>query len=176
MSNVSELDFVDGASDIYRDPQLARWLGSMEGLPDWPEPVEAPVERALRTTLQNRLHQVFEWLGTLCPGLGLALGLAFIGLRGAHWLGTSLLGFAHSPVSAIMVALLLGLAVRNGVGLPAVYEKGLKFCLRHVLRLGIMLLGLRLSLTAVGRIGLEGLPIIVGCIASALVLVTWINR
>jgi uncharacterized integral membrane protein (TIGR00698 family) len=75
-----------------------------------------------------------------------------------------------------MVALLLGLAIRNAVGLPAVYEKGLKFCLRHVLRLGIMLLGLRLSLAAVGKIGMEGLPIIVGCIAAALVLVTWINR
>ena len=45
-------------SDIYLDPQLARWLGSMEGVPEWPEPVEAPVERASRTTLQNRLHQV----------------------------------------------------------------------------------------------------------------------
>lgn len=176
MSNASELDFIGGASDIYHDPQLARWLGSMEGVPDWPEPVETPVERASRTTLQNRLHQVFGWVGGLCPGLTLALGLAFVGLRGAEWLGTSLLGFAHSPISAIMVALLLGLAIRNAIGLPAVYEGGLKFCLRHVLRLGIMLLGLRLSLAAVGQIGLVGLPIIVGCIASALVLVAWINR
>ena len=75
-----------------------------------------------------------------------------------------------------MVALLLGLAIRNAIGLPAVYEGGLKFCLRHVLRLGIMLLGLRLSLAAIGQIGLVGLPIIVGCIATALILVTWINR
>ena len=91
-------------------------------------------------------------------------------------MGTSLLGFSHSPISPIMVALLLGLAIRNAIGLPAVYEGGLKFCLRHVLRLGIMLLGLRLSLAAVGQIGLVGLPIIVGCIATALILVTWINH
>ena len=45
------------------------------------------------------------------------------------------------------------------------YEGGLKFCLRQVLRPGIMLLGLRLSLAAVGQIGLVGLPVIVGCIA-----------
>jgi uncharacterized integral membrane protein (TIGR00698 family) len=176
MSDATEIGFTSGASDIYHDPQLARWLGSMEGVPDWPEPVEAPVERALRTRLQNQLNQVFGWLGGLCPGVTLALGLAFVGLKGARWLGTSLLGFAHSPISAIMVALLLGLAIRNAIGLPGVYEGGLKFCLRHVLRLGIMLLGLRLSLAAVGQIGVAGLPIIAGCIAAALVLVTWINR
>jgi uncharacterized integral membrane protein (TIGR00698 family) len=164
------------SSDIYHDPQLARWLGSMEGVPDWPEPVEAPVEREWRATWQHRLNQVFGWLGGLCPGVVLALGLAFVGLRGASWIGTTLLGFAHSPISAIMVALLLGLLIRNAIGLPTVYEGGLKFCLRHVLRLGIMLLGLRLSLAAVGAIGLAGLPIIVGCIATALILVSWINR
>ena len=164
------------APDVYLDPQLARWLGSMEGVPDWPEPEEVPVERASRTTLQNQLHQIFGWLGGLCPGLVLASVLAFVGSRGAEWLGTSVLGFAHSPISAIMVALLLGLAIRNAIGLPSVYESGLKLCLRHVLRLGIMLLGLRLSLGAVGQIGLVGVPIIAGCIATALILVTWINR
>ena len=124
--------------------------------------METPVERELRATWQHRLNQVFAWLGGLCPGVVLALGLAFVGLRGADWLGTSVLGFAQSPISPIMVALVLGLAIRNAIGLPAVYEGGLKFCLRHVLRLGIMLLGLRLSLVAVGQIGLVGLPIIVG--------------
>lgn len=163
-------------SDIYLDPQLARWLGSMEGVPEWPEPAEAPVERTSRATWQNQLHQVFGWLGTLCPGVALALGLAFIGLQGAHWAGTTLVRTAHSPVSPIMVALLLGLAIRNAIGLPAVYESGLKFCLRHVLRFGIMLLGLRLSLAAVGQIGLVALPVIVGCIATALILVSWINH
>jgi uncharacterized integral membrane protein (TIGR00698 family) len=148
----------------------------MEGVPDWPEPVEAPVERALRTTLQNQLHQIFAWVGGLCPGLALALVLAFVGMHGAEWIGTSLLGFEKTPVSAIMVALLIGLAIRNAIGLPHVYEGGLKFCLRHVLRLGIMLLGLRLSLQAVVMIGGVGLPIIIGCIATALILVTWVSR
>ncbi len=165
-----------GASDIYHDPQLARWLGSMEGLPDFPEAVETPAERAGRTTLQNQFHQVFGWVGALLPGFVLAAVLAFVGLRGADWLGRSVLGFTHSPISAILVALMLGLVIRNAIGLPAVYEGGLKFCLRYVLRTGIMLLGLRLSLVAVGEIGLVALPIILCCIATALVVVTWINR
>ncbi|HEV3120652.1 MAG TPA: putative sulfate exporter family transporter, partial [Isosphaeraceae bacterium] len=163
-------------SDVYSNPQLARFLDSMEGVPDWPQPGETPAEQAMRGSLQNQAHQVFGWLGALAPGLALASGLSFAGLRGSSWLGTSVLGFAHSPISAIMVALLLGLLIRNVIGLPSVYESGLKFCLRHILRLGIMLLGLRLSLTAVAQIGLVGLPIIVVCIATALCLVTWITR
>ncbi len=163
-------------SEAYPAPQWARWLDSMEGVPDWPTPVEAPEERAGRSRFQGQLHGAFGWLGGLCPGVALALGLAALGIWGAEWLGTSVLGFAHSPVSAIMVALLIGLLIRNTIGLPTVYEGGLKFCLRQVLRLGIMLLGLRLSLSAVGAIGLAGLPIIIACITTALVLVTWINR
>ncbi len=162
--------------DIYLDPQQARWLDSMEGVPEWPKVTESPADRASRTRLQNWLHDTFGWLGELCPGVVLALGLAFIGLRGANWIGTAVLGFKHSPVSAIMVALLIGLALRNTIGLPAIYENGLKFCLRPILRFGIMLLGLRLSLGAVQQIGLIALPIIIGCIATALLLVAWINR
>jgi len=41
---------------------------------------------------------------------------------------------------------------------------------------GVALLGIRLSLVAVGSIGLFALPIVIGCITSALLLVSWISR
>src|SRR5205823_10509226 len=41
---------------------------------------------------------------------------------------------------------------------------------------GIVLLGLRLSLGAVGLYGLAALPVIVACIATAVVVVTWLGR
>jgi uncharacterized integral membrane protein (TIGR00698 family) len=37
-------------------------------------------------------------------------------------------------------------------------------------------LGIRLSLTAAGAIGLAALPVVVACIAAALLLVTWLSR
>jgi uncharacterized integral membrane protein (TIGR00698 family) len=163
-------------ADVYSNPQLARFLDSMEGVPDWPQPAETAVERAMRTSWQNEANQVFGWVGALSPGLALATLLSIAGVRASHWVGTTLLGFEHSPISAIMIALVLGLLIRNVVGLPAVYESGLRVCLRHILRFGIMLLGLRLSLPAVAQIGLVALPVIVGCIATALLLVTWITR
>src|SRR5947207_2712828 len=151
-------------------------LDSMEGVPEWPQPAESKAERAGRGPLAARLHDRFAALGPLLPGVCLALGLAAVGGWIAGWLGTSVLGFAKSPVSEITVAVLLGLVLRNAIGLPAVYEKGLRLCGKEVLRFGIILLGLRLSLAAVGQLGLAALPVIVGCIAVALVAVTWINR
>jgi len=86
------------------------------------------------------------------------------------------LRFDKSPVSAILMTILLGLAVRNVAGLPKVYEEGLRLSVKLILRFGIALLGLRLSLAAVGEIGLSALPVVVGTIASALLLVTWLGR
>ena len=77
------------ATDVYSNPQLARWLDSMEGVPDWPQPGESPAEREARGSLRNQFHQVFGWLGTLSPGIVLASGLAYVGLAGSRWMGTS---------------------------------------------------------------------------------------
>jgi uncharacterized integral membrane protein (TIGR00698 family) len=156
-------------------PHWATWLDSMEGVPEWPQPAESPAERAARGTLMSRGHEAFAWLGTVLPGLSLAIGLAAAARWAAHHLGTSVLGFERTPVSEISLAIVLGLLIRNTVGLPTIYERGLRLCGREVLRAGIILLGLRLSLGAVGRIGGVGLPVILGCIAVALVAVTWIN-
>ncbi|HUD71755.1 MAG TPA: putative sulfate exporter family transporter [Dongiaceae bacterium] len=141
----------------------------MEGVPEWPRP-KSPEPPA------GRAHRYFGWVGTVLPGVGLALLLALIGRAASHGIGVGLLGFAKSPVSDISLAVLLGLAIRNILGLPAVYEKGLKFCARTVLRGGIVLLGLRLSLVEAGQVGLTALPVILACIATALFFVTRINR
>jgi uncharacterized integral membrane protein (TIGR00698 family) len=158
----------------YAGPEWARWLDSMEGVPEWPPPKPAPA--APPTGWQPSLAKRFERLGELAPGVVLALLLAVAGERLAAWLGTAVLGFTNSPVGAVPVAVLLGLIVRNVIGLPAVYEPGLKVCVRFLLRLGIVLLGLRLSLGAVSVVGLAALPVIAACIGSALVAAGWLGR
>lgn len=157
----------------YAGPEWARWLDSMEGVPEWPA---KPAKPAPPTGFRHAMVKRFERLGELLPGIALALGLAIAGERLASWLGTSVLGFSNSPISAVPVAVLLGLLVRNVVGLPAIYEPGLKISVRFLLRVGIVLLGLRLSLSTVGEVGLVVLPVIVACIASALIVATWLGR
>jgi uncharacterized integral membrane protein (TIGR00698 family) len=160
-----------GLSDPYKNPELFRWLDSLEGVPDWLGPAETDAERESWSPWQRRGNHVFGLVGTTMPGLALALLIALAGRLLAD-LPSAAFGFDKTPLSPILVAILLGLLLRNAIGLPDVYEAGLQLALKKVLRIGVALLGIRLSLATTGTIGLIALPIIVCCIATALFLVT----
>ncbi len=148
----------------------------MEGVPDFLDLAETPAERAARDGWRATGHRWLEEIGKIAPGLLLAFVLALLGRWVSSWLGDGALGFEKSPVSPILIAIVGGLLIRNTVGLPTVYESGLQLCLKKILRIGVALLGIRLSLSGVGGIGLAALPIIVVCIAAALIVVGAVSR
>lgn len=113
---------------------------------------------------------------SVLPGLFLALLLALAGQFVSELIGVTLMGLPKSPVSAIMIAILLGILVRNTMVLPALFKPGIRFGLVRVLRFGIILLGIRLSLGEAGAIGLQSLPVIAGAVLSALLIVTFLAR
>lgn len=164
--------------NIFLDPAEIQSLNSMEGVPDCkPAAIEElPGERALKTAWQKAAHRGFNWFGAMSPGVVLAMALAVTGGYLAEWIGKSLLGFPRSPVSPVLLAVLLGLVIRNLVGLPKTFEQGLRLCLRRILRIGVALLGLKLSISAVGVIGLRALPVVIGCVGVAILLVSWLSR
>ncbi|MHB0874463.1 MAG: YeiH family protein [Anaerolineae bacterium] len=106
----------------------------------------------------------------LLPGVAVATVASWLGTVLAGFLGTQVLGFRQSPISPIMVAILIGMVGANVVPLPALLQPGIRFCVRKVLRLGIVLLGIRLSLTDVLQIGAYGVPMVAICIATGLLL------
>ena len=163
--------------NVYLDYAQPLSLDSMEGVPAH-APVAPPLpgEQSLVFNWQRRLHRLFDWIGSMAPGVVLAVVLAFVGSEAARYIGERLMGFEKSPLSPILVTVMLGLLVRNGIGLPRGYEKGLRLCVKRILRIGVALLGLRLSLVAMGTIGLSALPIVVGCIVAALLVVTRLSR
>jgi uncharacterized integral membrane protein (TIGR00698 family) len=165
----------EGNRSPYYNPELAAWLGSFEGVPDWftPQPSELPEDAGVVT---RHAHRAMQWLGQMLPGAILAIGLAVAGYQAADWLGATVLDYPDNPVSPILLAILLGLIVRNSIGLPHLYEQGLRLCVKRLLRIGIVLLGIRMSFLAAGQVGLAALPVVIGCILAALCLVTWINR
>lgn len=116
------------------------------------------------------------------PGLLLALGVALLAQPIAATLGAWLLqaqgitGEASSPVSAIPVAVILGLLVANTVGVHRRFSPGLSLVVKRVLRLGIILVGLKLSLLDVVKVGLIGVPMVLALVIFALGVALFIAR
>jgi uncharacterized integral membrane protein (TIGR00698 family) len=75
-----------------------------------------------------------------------------------------------------MMAILLGILVNNLFKLPEFLRPGIKFSVVRILRLGIVLLGIRLSIVEAGAIGLKALPVIIGTILAAIAIVTYVSR
>ena len=104
-------------------------------------------------------------------GLALAAGIAVLASFSAEWLGTAAFGLDKSPVSPIMLAILIGMLIANTTRLSERFQSGLELCTTTILRIGIMLLGIRLSLFAAGKFTLIALPFVVLSIVLALFLV-----
>ena len=112
----------------------------------------------------------------LIPGLLLAAALAVVSIWASDWIGVNLMGFSKSPISPVMVVIILGIVIGNVFTLPAGVKPGLQFAMKKLLRLGIILLGIRLSIGDVFQLGALGIPIVLLCVASALLFTTWLNR
>jgi len=108
-------------------------------------------------------------------GFLLALFLALAGEYLAH-VATPALGLQKGAISPIMMAILLGILVNNVFTLPEALRPGIKFSVVRILRLGIVLLGIRLSIVEAGAIGLKSLPIIIGTVSAALLIVTFVSK
>jgi len=113
---------------------------------------------------------------TILPGLVVVILLAIISMWLSDLIGVTLMGFEKSPISAVMICLILGLVIRNVFKLPNALNAGFKFSVKKLLRLGIILLGIRLSIFSVFELGLIGIPIVLICIASGLIITTFLNK
>ena len=119
-------------------------------------------------------------VGKQLPGVAAALVVMLAGFWLADQIGHAILAAqgltGSSPVSGVPVAIVLGLLLRNTLPLPATLTPGLKFATTTILRAGIVLVGIRLSLFDVLKLGIAGLPVVLAAIATGLWFVTWFNK
>lgn len=99
---------------------------------------------------------------------GLWAGLLVCAVVGLGCLG---LGQVVPGLSAMLVAVVLGVLWRNLVPVPGVLEPGIGVAAKRVLRWGVVLLGLQLSLPAILDLG-PGLLLIVVCAVGITFLAT----
>jgi uncharacterized integral membrane protein (TIGR00698 family) len=103
------------------------------------------------------------------PGLAAAIAVGLV--------ARFVTGFLPSIVAEVTVAILLGAIVAAGAGERlAPLAPGLRFAAQRVLRLGIVLLGARLSLAEIARIGLPATGLIVVTMALSFAVVVAIAR
>ncbi len=120
-------------------------------------------------------HQHTNYLYSL-SGLALAIMVSLFAGISAEWFGETILGFEKSPFSEIMMAIIIGMIVANTINLPSYVNSGLRFCTSTVLRLGIMLLGIRLSLFSAGKFTLIAIPFVLAAIIVGLSIVRFLGK
>jgi uncharacterized integral membrane protein (TIGR00698 family) len=153
----------------YEDPFWS--LDSLEGVPD------VHTGTTVAPPQSSAVHDALTWVASILPGFVLALLLAWLGTLLADLAGRLLhYDVGISPISPVTLAVALGLVVRNTIGVPKAYEPGLRLCVRAVLRIGIVIMGLTLSILTVGKDVVYALPVMVGCMASAMIFVSLLTR
>jgi uncharacterized integral membrane protein (TIGR00698 family) len=105
----------------------------------------------------------------LVPGLALAGGIAILALLASSVLFSGI-------VSPLFIAMGLGIVVRNLVGTPGAALPGLKFGLRRILRLAVMLLGLQLTIAQIAEVRWAGLLVIALTLVATFLFTIWAGR
>jgi uncharacterized integral membrane protein (TIGR00698 family) len=113
----------------------------------------------------------------LLPGIALALLVALAANFVGDTLGAGILRLQGvdptgkaSPISGIAMAVVLGLIVANTIGVRPLFAPGLDFTMKKLLRLGIILVGIKLSIIDVLKVGGLGIPVVVGVVTFGLVV------
>jgi len=103
--------------------------------------------------------------------------VAISSMRLSEYFGKELLGFDKSPISPIMIAIIIGIIIAN-LNLKTIekLKPGLDFCIKILLKVGIILLGIRLSLIDLISYGFKGLLVVIPCIVITIILVQFLRK
>ena len=113
----------------------------------------------------------FQNLTKIIPGVVLALVFCLFSQGINNLIAIELFGTTKSPISTVMIAILLGIIMGNAFTPRPGMMLGLDFTQKYILKLGIIFLGVRLSFEEFLKFGTIAIPLIIVCILSVLVLV-----
>jgi uncharacterized integral membrane protein (TIGR00698 family) len=101
------------------------------------------------------------------PGLTLLTIIAFIANE---------LGHNFPLIGGVIIAILLGAFIKNGLTIHPIYEEGIKFTLKRVLKFAIILLGTSLSFAQITAIGSKSILIIFTVVILGIFLTIWFGK
>jgi len=93
----------------------------------------------------------------------------------SDFVGITVFGFEDSPISPIIFSIILGMLLSNSLSQFNKFSDGYNFCIKYILKAGIILLGIRLSLFDFYRYGIKSLLVIIPCIICTIIIVHYIK-
>jgi uncharacterized integral membrane protein (TIGR00698 family) len=113
----------------------------------------------------------FQYLKAIIPGVVLALIFCLFSQGINNLLAIEIFGTPKSPISTVLIAILLGIVMGNAFTPRSGMMIGLDFTQQYILKLGIIFLGIRLSFEELIKFGSIAIPLIISCILGVLILV-----
>lgn len=105
-------------------------------------------------------------------GLFICAITAILSIQISNYIGIEVLKLEKSPISPIIIAIILGSLISNSLKNIQYYADGFTFSIKYLLKLGIILLGIRLSVSDILIYGSQGLFVIIPCIVISIFIVT----
>jgi len=105
------------------------------------------------------------------PGIILTFVLYTLSQGLNNIIGIEILGYAKSPISTAMIAILMGIILGNIFKMREGFLLGLDFTQKYILKLGIICLGIQLKPFEFLKFGTVAIPLIIVCIISVLVVI-----
>ena len=104
-------------------------------------------------------------------GIILCVLTALLSIQLSSYIGISILNLSKSPISPIIISIIIGTIIGNSIKNLDLYDEGFTFAIKYLLKLGIIFLGIRLSISDILIYGLQGLVVIIPCIAISILIV-----
>ena len=147
----------------HRGKLWGHWVVALGEVCPMPHAVDVPKTVDVVPAAKPRTPARMGWL----PGLGAAFGVALLARAASD---------VVPGVSSLLLAVLAGMIASN-VGLIApVLEDGLKIAAKRLMRIGVVLLGVRLSFDQLVDLGVGPLLVVATTVAATFFCTQWLGR
>ena len=117
----------------------------------------------------NRIKELYT-------GIILSSGIAYCSIIISEYFGIKILGFTKSPISSTVIAITFGIFISNTMQLPKKINSGLQFSSKEILRLGIILMGIKIGLSDMIGFGTPSLMIVIPCIFLTIITIRFTSQ
>jgi uncharacterized membrane protein YadS len=118
----------------------------------------------MRNTLSP--PSIFGGLESVLPGAALisVIAVAAFAAHSLPYIGV---------LSSLILAIVIGMTIRNTIGISSKYQPGVTFGLKKVLRIAVAILGLQLSISQIEQVGGRGFLVVAASLLSTFLFTTW---